>query len=165
MPTSSPIYLPPAERAPPSNAAAVDAWVIWDPFLAAAEKQLGARVLADGKGLVANHQFYLAARPSPKSIRPGAHRARRNRQGRRVGREESHRKWRASSPPRPACRSTRWRWRLRAIVWRQADYAGGAGRAAEDRRRLPQSETDTQNRSSARCAAAGELLKELLVKE
>jgi sulfonate transport system substrate-binding protein len=41
----------------------VDAWVIWDPFLAAAEKQLSARVLADGKGLVANHQFYLAARP------------------------------------------------------------------------------------------------------
>jgi sulfonate transport system substrate-binding protein len=36
--------------------------VIWDPFLAAAEKQLGARVLVDGKGLVANHQFYLAAR-------------------------------------------------------------------------------------------------------
>ena len=41
----------------------VDAWVIWDPFLAAAEKQLGARVLADGKGMVSNHQFYLASRP------------------------------------------------------------------------------------------------------
>jgi sulfonate transport system substrate-binding protein len=37
--------------------------VIWDPFLAAAEKQLGACILADGKGLVSNHQFFLAARP------------------------------------------------------------------------------------------------------
>ena len=40
----------------------MDAWVIWDPFFAAAQKQIGARVLVDGKGLVANHQFYLAAR-------------------------------------------------------------------------------------------------------
>jgi sulfonate transport system substrate-binding protein len=57
------IYLPPADARAAFERGAVDAWVIWDPFLAAAEKQLGARVLADGKGLVANHQFYLAARP------------------------------------------------------------------------------------------------------
>lgn len=36
--------------------------MIWDPFLAAAQRQLGARVIADGQGVVANHQFYLAAR-------------------------------------------------------------------------------------------------------
>jgi sulfonate transport system substrate-binding protein len=29
----------------------VDAWVIWDPFLAAAEATTGARQLADGTGL------------------------------------------------------------------------------------------------------------------
>jgi sulfonate transport system substrate-binding protein len=57
------VYLPPAEARAAFERGAVDAWVIWDPFLAAAEKQLGARVLADGRGLVANHQFYLAARP------------------------------------------------------------------------------------------------------
>ena len=57
------IFLPPADARASFERGAVDAWVIWDPFLAAAEKQLGARVLADGKGLVANHQFYLAARP------------------------------------------------------------------------------------------------------
>jgi sulfonate transport system substrate-binding protein len=57
------IYLPPADARAAFERGAVDAWVIWDPFLAAAEKQLSARVLADGKGLVANHQFYLAARP------------------------------------------------------------------------------------------------------
>jgi sulfonate transport system substrate-binding protein len=34
--------------------------VIWDPFLAAAEAATGARQLADGTDIVANHQFYLA---------------------------------------------------------------------------------------------------------
>jgi sulfonate transport system substrate-binding protein len=58
-----PVYLPPAEGRAAFERGAVDAWAIWDPFLAAAQKQIGARVLADGKGLVANHQFYLAARP------------------------------------------------------------------------------------------------------
>ncbi|MGB9108019.1 MAG: sulfonate ABC transporter substrate-binding protein [Telluria sp.] len=57
-----PVYLPPADARAAFERGAVDAWVIWNPFLAAAEKQLGARVLADGQGLVANHQFYLAAR-------------------------------------------------------------------------------------------------------
>lgn len=59
----SPVYLPPADARAAFERGSVDAWVIWDPFLAAAEKQLGARVLADGSGLVSNHQFYLAARP------------------------------------------------------------------------------------------------------
>lgn len=57
------VYLPPADARAAFERGSVDAWVIWDPFLAAAEKQLGARILADGKGLVSNHQFYLAARP------------------------------------------------------------------------------------------------------
>lgn len=57
------IFLPPADARAAFERGAVDAWVIWDPFLAAAERQIGARVLADGRGVVANHQFYLAARP------------------------------------------------------------------------------------------------------
>ncbi|UXH80915.1 sulfonate ABC transporter substrate-binding protein [Roseateles amylovorans] len=56
------VYLPPADARAAFERGSVDAWVIWDPFLAAAERQIGARVLADGKGVVANHQFYLAAR-------------------------------------------------------------------------------------------------------
>ena len=56
------IFLPPADARAAFERGAVDAWAIWDPFLAAAEKQLGARVLADGKGIVSNHQFYLASR-------------------------------------------------------------------------------------------------------
>ena len=56
------VYLAPADARAAFEKGAVDAWVIWDPFFAAAEKQLGARILADGTGLVANHQFYLASR-------------------------------------------------------------------------------------------------------
>ncbi|MES2942589.1 MAG: sulfonate ABC transporter substrate-binding protein [Pseudomonadota bacterium] len=57
-----PIYLPPADARAAFESKNVDAWVIWDPFAAAAEKAIGARVLADGKGVVNNYQYYLAAR-------------------------------------------------------------------------------------------------------
>jgi len=56
-------YLAPADARAAFESGKIDAWSIWDPFLAAAESQLNARVLADGKGAVANHQFYLSARP------------------------------------------------------------------------------------------------------
>ena len=58
-----PVYLAPADARAAFESKAVDAWVIWDPFTAAAEKQIGARVLADGSGGVANnYQFYLGER-------------------------------------------------------------------------------------------------------
>jgi len=57
-----PVYLPPADARAAFERGSVDAWVIWDPFLAAAEQQLRARTLRDGTGLVDNHQFYLATR-------------------------------------------------------------------------------------------------------
>lgn len=57
-----PVYLPPADARAAFERGAVDAWVIWDPFLAAVEKQSGARLLADGKGLVNNYAYYLAER-------------------------------------------------------------------------------------------------------
>ncbi|MCY1346964.1 putative aliphatic sulfonates-binding protein [compost metagenome] len=57
-----PVYLPPADARAAFERGSVDAWVIWDPYQAAAEKQLSARTLIDGKGLVDNHQFYLATR-------------------------------------------------------------------------------------------------------
>jgi sulfonate transport system substrate-binding protein len=56
------VFLPPADARAAFERGSVDAWAIWDPFLAAAEKQIGARVLADGKGIVSNHQFFLASR-------------------------------------------------------------------------------------------------------
>ena len=57
-----PVYLPPADARAAFERGSVDAWVIWDPFQSAAEKQLQARTLRDGTGLVDNHQFYLATR-------------------------------------------------------------------------------------------------------
>jgi sulfonate transport system substrate-binding protein len=56
-------FLAPADARAAFERGSVDAWVIWDPFLAAAQKQIGARVLADGKGVVNNYPFFLAARP------------------------------------------------------------------------------------------------------
>jgi sulfonate transport system substrate-binding protein len=58
----TPVYLPPADARAAFESRSVDAWVIWDPFTAAAEKQIGARILADGKGLVNNYQYYLGER-------------------------------------------------------------------------------------------------------
>lgn len=55
-------FLAPADARAAFERGSVDAWVIWDPFQAAAEKQIGARVLQDAQGLAANHQFYFAAR-------------------------------------------------------------------------------------------------------
>ena len=55
-------YLPPADARAAFERGSVDAWVIWDPFLAAAQAATGARALADGTGLVANTQFFLADR-------------------------------------------------------------------------------------------------------
>ncbi len=58
----TPIYLAPADARAAFERGAVDAWAIWDPFLAAAQDATGARVLADGTGLAPNRQFFLASR-------------------------------------------------------------------------------------------------------
>ena len=56
------VYLPPADARAAFEKGAVDAWVIWDPFFAAAEQQIDARVIANGENLVKNYQFYMADR-------------------------------------------------------------------------------------------------------
>lgn len=60
-------YLPPADARAAFERGSVDAWVIWEPYLAAAEDALGARILRDGEGLVNNHEFYVAARSLAES--------------------------------------------------------------------------------------------------
>lgn len=55
-------YLVPADARAAFANGSVDAWSIWDPYLAAAERQLGARALTNGEGLVRNVEYYVARR-------------------------------------------------------------------------------------------------------
>jgi sulfonate transport system substrate-binding protein len=57
-----PVFLAPADARAAFERGAIDAWVIWDPFQAAAEAATGARTLADGSGIVSNYQFYFASK-------------------------------------------------------------------------------------------------------
>ncbi|RYF71152.1 MAG: sulfonate ABC transporter substrate-binding protein [Comamonadaceae bacterium] len=57
-----PVFLAPADARAAFERGAVDAWVIWDPFLAAAQKTLDARLLADATGVVNNRAFYFTSR-------------------------------------------------------------------------------------------------------
>ncbi|WP_342110680.1 sulfonate ABC transporter substrate-binding protein [Methylobacterium sp. SI9] len=55
-------FLAPADANAAFVRGSVDAWAIWDPFLAAAERATGARLLTDGQGIAPNRQFYLSRR-------------------------------------------------------------------------------------------------------
>jgi len=57
-----PVYLTPADGRAAFVQGSVDAWVIWDPYLAAIEHQANARTLVNGDGLVRNTQYYVASR-------------------------------------------------------------------------------------------------------
>ncbi|MFC4808606.1 sulfonate ABC transporter substrate-binding protein [Paenibacillus sp. GCM10023250] len=56
------VFLPPGDARVAFENGTVDAWVIWDPFLAAAQTATGGKLLTDGKDLVSNVEFYLASR-------------------------------------------------------------------------------------------------------
>jgi sulfonate transport system substrate-binding protein len=55
-------FLAPADARAAFESKSVDAWAIWDPFLAAAQAATGARVLTTAEGLASNYQFYLGRR-------------------------------------------------------------------------------------------------------
>ncbi len=57
------VYLPPADARAAFEKGSIDAWVIWDPFLAAAEKTLDAHILADATGVVGNRAYYFSSLP------------------------------------------------------------------------------------------------------
>jgi sulfonate transport system substrate-binding protein len=56
------IHLPPPDARAAFQKGAVDAWIIWDPFLSAAQKTLDAQILVDAKGVVNNRQYYFTSR-------------------------------------------------------------------------------------------------------
>lgn len=55
-----PVYLPPADARVAFEGGNVDAWAVWDPYLAVAEDAAGAKILADATGLAPNRGYYLA---------------------------------------------------------------------------------------------------------
>jgi sulfonate transport system substrate-binding protein len=57
-----PVFLPPSDALAAFTRGLIDAWVIWDPYEAAAEASTGARILADGTGVVSNYQFYFTSK-------------------------------------------------------------------------------------------------------
>ena len=57
-----PKYLPPADARAAFVKGSVDAWVIWDPFYAAAQEGTKAKVLVDGTGINKQGGYYLATR-------------------------------------------------------------------------------------------------------
>jgi sulfonate transport system substrate-binding protein len=57
-----PVYLPPADARAAFESDRVDAWSIWDPYLAAAQSSLKIRVLADYTGLLKTNSFYESSR-------------------------------------------------------------------------------------------------------
>ncbi|MEI6600525.1 MAG: sulfonate ABC transporter substrate-binding protein [Comamonadaceae bacterium] len=56
------VFLPPPDARAAFEKGAIDAWIIWDPFLAAAQKTLEARLLADASGVVNNRAYYFTSR-------------------------------------------------------------------------------------------------------
>ena len=57
------VFLPPADGRAAFEKGTIDAWAIWDPYRTAAEMSSGARLLADGTGLVSNYEFYFVSKP------------------------------------------------------------------------------------------------------
>ncbi|MBR8836470.1 MAG: sulfonate ABC transporter substrate-binding protein [Stigonema ocellatum SAG 48.90 = DSM 106950] len=57
-----PVSLPPADARAAFVKGSLDAWAIWDPFYAAAEKALNPRVLVDSKSVSNQGGYYLASR-------------------------------------------------------------------------------------------------------
>ncbi|MBD2297117.1 sulfonate ABC transporter substrate-binding protein [Nostoc sp. FACHB-87] len=68
-----PKYLPPADARAAFVKGSIDAWVIWDPFYAAAQKATNARVLVDGTGINKQGGYYIGSRKfvteNPQSVK------------------------------------------------------------------------------------------------
>ena len=55
-------FLPPADARAAFERGDIDAWVIWDPFLADAEISTNARILTDATELASNREFFLSSK-------------------------------------------------------------------------------------------------------
>jgi aliphatic sulfonates family ABC transporter substrate-binding protein len=57
-----PVYLSPADAGAAFHSGNVDAWSIWDPFYAVAQRDPNTRVLTDAEGIAPSNSFFLASR-------------------------------------------------------------------------------------------------------
>lgn len=57
-----PVYLSPSDARAAFVSGSIDAWVVWDPYFASAQKSYQVRVLSDYTGLPQANGFYLASR-------------------------------------------------------------------------------------------------------
>jgi len=57
----TPVFLTPSDAASAFGSGSIDAWSIWDPYLALAQKDQKARVLISGAALPRTDAFYLAS--------------------------------------------------------------------------------------------------------
>lgn len=55
------VFLKPADARAAFEQGNIDAWAIWDPYLAVAEAKAGGRILVDATGLAPNRGYYLAS--------------------------------------------------------------------------------------------------------
>ncbi len=55
----TPVQLPPADARTAFESGALDAWTIWDPYFAVAEKRPGVRILATARGIAKQNAFFL----------------------------------------------------------------------------------------------------------
>ena len=56
------VFLAPADARAAFESGTVDAWAVWDPYLASAEVGLNAHVLINAEGLANNYLFYVGSR-------------------------------------------------------------------------------------------------------
>jgi sulfonate transport system substrate-binding protein len=56
----TPVFLSPADAGAAFARDSVDAWAIWDPFLAIAERKHATRLIVDGAKIAASNSFFLA---------------------------------------------------------------------------------------------------------
>ena len=150
-------FLPPADARAAFEKGAVDAWVIWDPFQAAAEAATGARTLADGDGIVANHQFYLATRDFAERQSEVVDAVCRRRSARSTpGSKANSGDVAAQFSPALGIPGADARSRAGAAVLRhQADRRGRRRRAAEDRRHVLRARPDPEGDHDRRRRAEG----------
>jgi sulfonate transport system substrate-binding protein len=102
----TPVFLTPSDAASAFGSGSIDAWSIWDPYLALAQRDQKARVLVSGAVLPQTDAFYLASAKMRSALR-------------RPGARPTRTRWSRSSPTpiicrpmwcSPACAAAPWPW-------------------------------------------------------